>query len=433
MKSTQIPKGLFDIVPEDKQEPWKEVAVWQHVESIARQTAHNFSFSEIRTPMFEKTELFTGSSGESSDIVTKEMYEFNDKAKRSMTLRPEGTAPVMRCFIEKHMHQEKKLTKLFYLVPMFRYGRQQAGRYRQHHQFGAECIGDSSPLRDAETINLLYQFYCRLGIKDLKLYINSVGDADCRNRYKKAFLDFLKPNLSKLSEYSRIRIDKNPLRILDSKEPEDKELVEKAPAILDFLSEDSRKHFESTCSLLESLSIPFVVDHRLVRGLDYYCRTVFEFVAGDLGAQNTIGGGGRYDKLIESLGGPSTPSVGFGTGIERIIQTMIAQGIDLPKPRRPQVLLICMGEEASKLGFSCLNQLRENKIDAEALFNVSKLKSAFKESDKHQPIFRIIIGENELSSGQLEVMKLQDKSSHHTKADELAQFIKSFSSTSTLC
>jgi histidyl-tRNA synthetase len=424
MKNLQIPKGLFDIIPEDSREPWKEVAAWQYIEAIARQTASNFNFSEIRTPMFEKTELFTGSSGESSDIVTKEMYEFPDKAGRSMTLRPEGTAPVMRSFIEKRLYQEKKVNKLFYLAPMFRYGRQQAGRYRQHHQFGAECIGDGSAFRDAEIIDLLYSFYSNLGLKGLCLHINSVGDTECRNNYKKAFLDFLQPKIKSLSEYSRVRLEKNPLRILDSKEPEDHELVANAPSILDYLGKDSLAHFKLTCSLLEELKIPFEVNHKLVRGLDYYCRTVFEFVSGDLGAQNTIGGGGRYDKLIENLGGPSTPSVGFGTGLERIIQAMISQNINLPTPHSPTICLVCMGDKASSFGFNCLKNLRKNNITSEAFFHVLKLKSALKEVDKYKPRFRVIIGEDEVDNQEFEVTSLGDKKTFRIKPEDLPQFIK---------
>lgn len=424
MSKLQIPKGLFDILPFDDKEPWKASFLWQHIEQIARKHAKLFNFKEIRTPIFEKTELFTGTSGETSDIVSKEMYTFLDKADRSMTLRPEGTAPVMRSLIEKQLLQDHKLLKLFYIQPMFRYGRQQAGRYRQHHQFGVECVGDPSAERDAEVIILLLQFYQSLGLKNLKLYLNSVGDTACREAYRRAFLDYLAPMKNQLSQYSLERLDKNPLRILDSKEPEDREAVKNAPSILDFLGEKSRDHFESLKSLLAEAGVTYELDPGLVRGLDYYNRTVFEVVAGELGAQNTLGGGGRYNGLIKRLGGLETPAVGFGTGLERILQTALGQGLHFENiQKKLPILFIGLGSEASSLIAKTLTTLRQNNIPAEGIFHAKKLKTALKESDKIDATYRVIVGQEEVESQEIELTHLVDQQKYKVTIDKLADFL----------
>ncbi|NGX30517.1 MAG: Histidine--tRNA ligase, partial [Candidatus Anoxychlamydiales bacterium] len=317
----QIPKGLFDILPNAK-ESFKEVNRWQYLESIINKLAIDYNFEEIRVPIFEKTELFLRGVGATSDIASKELYTFLDKAKRSMSLRPEGTASVMRAFIENNLSQEKKFHKLYYMGPMFRYDRPQKGRYRQHHQLGVEIIGDKSFEIDAEVIDMLVTLFKRLELKNLKLLINSIGDLETRTNYKKALLDFLKPNFENLSEESKARFDKNPMRILDSKDERDKKILKEAPSILDFLSDAAKKHFENLLNLLDKLDIKYEVDSKLVRGLDYYDDTVFEVVSEKLGgAQNSLGGGGRYNSLLKSLGGPDLPGIGFACGLERILQT----------------------------------------------------------------------------------------------------------------
>ncbi|NGX44807.1 MAG: Histidine--tRNA ligase, partial [Candidatus Anoxychlamydiales bacterium] len=320
----QIPKGLFDILPNAK-ENFKEVSRWQYLESIIKKLAIDYNFEEIRVPIFEKTELFLRGVGGTSDIASKELYTFLDKAKRSMSLRPEGTASVMRAFIENNLSQEKKIHKLYYMGPMFRYDRPQKGRYRQHHQLGIEVIGDKSFEIDAEVIDMLMTLFNRLELTNLKLLINSIGDLETRANYKKALLDFLKPNFENLSEDSKARFDKNRMRILDSKDERDKKILKEVPSILDFLSDGAKKHFENLLNLLDKLDIKYEVDSKLVRGLDYYDNTVFEVVSDKLGAQNSLGGGGRYNSLLKSLGGPDLPGIGFACGLERILQTMIEE------------------------------------------------------------------------------------------------------------
>lgn len=396
-----IPPGVFDITPKNEQEPWKSSFLWDYVEQIIRDTAKNYGFQEIRTPLFERTELFQRSVGESSDIVSKEMYTFEDKGGRSLSLRPEGTAPVMRCFIENNFHNTAPIHKLFYIAPMFRYERAQAGRYRQHHQFGAEVIGIRSPEQDAEIIDLLWTLYKRLGLKNLTVNLNSIGDSSCRQAFRQALKDFLQPHLALLSPDSQTRFENNPLRILDSKDPRDQEIVVKAPSILDFLNESSKKHFETVKEFLNILNIPFKVNPLLVRGLDYYNETVFEVVAEDLGAQNSIGGGGRYDGLTKSLGGPDLPAIGFGTGIERIIQTMINQEVSLPKINHPTIYLIALGEEAKKVCFQLLHDLREQGVAAQMDFSDRKVGKIMQYADQIHSTYVAVIGENEIAQQEV--------------------------------
>lgn len=424
-----IPPGVFDILPEDLQDRWKSSHLWAHVESIIRKTAQEYGFQEIRTPLFERTELFQRSVGETSDIVSKEMYTFEDKGKRSMSLRPEGTAPVMRAFIEHQLQNKSPVHKLFYIAPMFRYERAQAGRYRQHHQFGAEVIGNSSPEQDAELIDLLYTLYTRLGLKNLTLFINSIGDLNSRQQFREALKEYLKPQFELLSPDSQNRFETNPLRILDSKDPRDREIVAGAPSILDFLNEESKMHFEELKKLLTALNIPFQVNPLLVRGLDYYNKTVFEVVAGELGAQNSIGGGGRYDGLLHSLGGADLPSIGFGTGIERIIQTLINQSqhdpdLILPEPATPMVFLIPLGDQAKQKCFTILHQLRQAEIPSQMEFNNRKLGKAMQYADHIRTRYVIVMGDHELAEGEVELKEMA--SGHKTKValEDLTSILK---------
>lgn len=401
-----VPPGVFDIVPNDPQEKWKSSYLWSYVEQIIRETARQYGFQEIRTPLFERTDLFQRSVGETSDIVSKEMYTFEDKGGRSLSLRPEGTAPAIRSFIEKNMHANAPIHKLFYIAPMFRYERAQAGRYRQHHQFGTEVIGVASPEQDAEVIDLLYTLYTRLGLKNLTLYINSIGDLASRQAFRQALIDYLRPHLELLSPDSQTRFETNPLRILDSKDPRDQEVVAKAPSILDFLNEESRHHFEEVKKHLHLLGISYKINPFLVRGLDYYNKTVFEFVAGELGAQNSIGGGGRYDGLIQSMGGPDLPAVGFGTGIERILQTMINQEVPLPSIDHPTIFLIALGEEAKKTAFQLLHELRQNGIPAQMDFSNRKLGKMMQYADQIHATYVAVLGDNEIAQQQIELKEM---------------------------
>lgn len=401
-----IPPGVFDIIPFDNHEHWKSSYLWAYVEQIIRETAQDFGYQEIRTPLFERTELFQRSVGETSDIISKEMYTFEDKGGRSLSLRPEGTAPVIRAFIEHQLHQKNSAYKLFYIAPMFRYERSQAGRYRQHHQFGAEAIGNASPEQDAELIDLLYTFYQRLGLKNLRIFINTLGDIASRQTFRQALKDYLFPYISFLSPDSQTRFETNPLRILDSKDPRDRNIVAKAPSIHDFISEEAQGHFEDLQRLLKLLDIPYEINPLLVRGLDYYQKTVFEIVAGELGAQNSIGGGGRYDGLLASLGGDDLPSIGFGTGIERILQTMINQNVFIPSPPRPTLFMIALGEKAKETCFKILHQLREQGISSQMDFTNRKLGKILQHANQIEATYVVVIGDQELATQQIELKEM---------------------------
>ncbi|MCH9627591.1 MAG: Histidine--tRNA ligase [Chlamydiales bacterium] len=380
--------------------------LWQFLETQVRTLCATYGYQEIRTPLFETTNLFTRSIGTTSDIVKKEMYTFQDKAGRSLTLRPEGTAPVMRAFIEKNLDQKGPVHKFFYLYPMFRYERQQAGRYRQHHQFGVEAIGAATPYQDVEVIHLLWSFYAKLGLKGLTLHLNSIGDAEARQHFRHALKMYLRPHLNALSAESQERYATNPLRILDSKNPQDQKLLAQAPSILDSLSGASRSHFDHVCALLEAENIPFNLNSKLVRGLDYYNSTVFEITSNELGAQNSLGGGGRYDGLISQLGGPDLPAFGFGAGLERIIQAMLAQKVALPSPYAPLLFIIPLGEKAEKHCFQLLNQIRAHDLPAEMDLTGKKLKQAMRYADASGARFVTVIGENELESNTIELKEM---------------------------
>jgi histidyl-tRNA synthetase len=403
----KAPPGVFDILPKDSKDIWKESHLWNYVEQVVRVTAAQFGFQEIRTPIFEKTELFQRGVGETTDIVSKEMYTFEDRGERMLSLRPEGTAPTIRSFIENNLAHQSPVHKLFYIGPMFRYERAQAGRYRQHHQFGAEVIGTATPGQDAEVIDLLYTTYKRLGLKNLQVMINSIGDQECRSKFREALKNYLKEHYEKLSADSKNRFEKNPLRILDSKDPHDQDIIKNAPSILDFLSPESRLHFEQVQEYLTLLNIPFRINPCLVRGLDYYNRTVFEVTAEELGAQNSIGGGGRYDTLIKQLGGPDLPALGFGTGIERIIQTMIKQEAPLPESYRPAIYFIPLGETAEKTCFKVLHELREERINAQMDFSGRKLGKVMQYANQIGAKFVAVAGNQEIESETIELKNME--------------------------
>lgn len=404
--TVSIPPGVFDIIPQDPQENWKSSWLWNYVEEIIRQTASDYGYLEIRTPIFERTELFQRGVGETSDIVSKEMYTFKDKGDRSMSLRPEGTAPVIRAFVENQMQQQSSIHKLFYIAPMFRYERTQAGRYRQHHQFGAEAIGNSSPEQDVEMIDMLYTLYQRLGLKNLQLCLNSLGNSASRLAFRQALQEYLRPNLTRLSQDSQNRFETNPLRILDSKDPTDREILVNAPSILDYLDTESQDHFQKVKILLDQLQIPYVISPKLVRGLDYYNKTVFEIVAGDLGAQNSIGGGGRYDGLMKQLGGPDLPTIGFGTGIERIIQTILKQDAAVKTLEGPILFMIALGDEAKKQCFTLLHELRRKGISAYMDFSGKKLNKLMQQADEMKARFVAVVGDNEITAQEVDLKEM---------------------------
>ncbi|OGN63588.1 MAG: histidine--tRNA ligase [Chlamydiae bacterium RIFCSPHIGHO2_12_FULL_49_9] len=419
----QIPKGTFDILPYGV-ENWRLSSLWQYAEEIIRTVCFEYGFKEIRTPIYERTELFHRGVGDTSDIVTKEMFTFEDRGGRSISLRPEGTASAMRSFIENRLANLGSVHKFFYIGPMFRYERPQSGRYRQHHQFGVEAIGVKGPEQDAEIIDLLCQFYKRLGIQNFKVHINSVGDTESRANFRSALLEYLKPFFNELSADSRVRFEKNPLRILDSKDPEDKEIVKDAPSILDYLSNDAKTHFGSLCRLLEATHIPYQIDSKIVRGLDYYNKTVFEILTDDLGAQNTIGAGGRYDGLIPKFGGPDLPSVGFGTGLERVLQVLINQKGAPITEKKPLVYFIPMGEEAMQKCFELATKCRHEKIAAGIELNGKKIQIALQNGSQLGARFGAILGADEMAKGHIQLKNFETREQQEIPLNRLVSFLK---------
>ena len=388
----QAPKGTVDTLPA---ESWK----WQTVERIARETAELYAFREIRTPIFEHTELFHRGVGEGSDIVQKETFTFMDRGDRSLTLRPEGTAGVVRAMIENaQLNDQGSRAKVFYIGPNFRYERPQKGRYMQHHQFGVEAFGIAEPAQDAECILLQMDFYRRCGVKDLSLRINSMGDRDSKMRYREMLVKYLTPLASSLSEESQRRLSTNPLRILDSKDEKDQKACAGAPPASESLSEKSRSHFEKVQQLLTEAGVSFVVDSTLVRGFDYYTETLWEVTAGGLGSQNAVGGGGRYDGLVEQLGGRPTPGVGFGSGLERLLIALEAQGVELPSPTKPLIWIATMGDAAKSVTWQLLSELRAAGFSADMDLTGRGAKGQFKLADREKAKFCVIVGDDEVKN-----------------------------------
>lgn len=421
-----LPKGVFDILPQepDPADAWRNSDHWQYIESVIRDITRTYGYKEIRTPIFEKTELFVRTVGESSDIVTKEMYTFEDKGGRSLTLRPENTAAVMRAIVEKQLYNQPGSSKLYYIGPMFRYERPQAGRYRQHHQFGAEVIGVSKAEQDAEVIDLLLELYRRLGIKSLKVMINSVGDPSCRAPYKEALMEYLRPHLDQLSPESQGRFSKNVLRILDSKDPRDQALIEKAPMPIQMLNEEAKEHFEELRRLLERLGVEYEINPKLVRGLDYYNRTVFEITAGELGAQNSIVGGGRYDGLMQELGGPNLPAVGFATGMERILQTMTGQKISFPQPPHPFLYLVAIGDDSRQFCFELMAQLRRVGIPTEMELQGKKVGQGLQIASALGARYCLVLGEDEFKTKEVKLKEMDSRQTLNLSLDNLTTSIQ---------
>jgi histidyl-tRNA synthetase len=384
------PKGTKDLLPAD-------IYKWHFVENTIREIMQIYDYSEIRTPTFEFTELFIRGVGKETDIVGKEMYTFTDKSGESVTLRPEGTAPVMRAYLENSLYHEKSLHRLYYIANMFRYEKPQSGRYREHTQFGAEIIGSESIYTDVELILLAREIYQRCGIDNFKLKINSIGKAEDRKRYCAALKEYLGKYVNDLSEDSKRRIEKNPMRVLDSKDPGDVKITQECPKILDYISDESRNRFESLCAMLRENNIDHDIDFRLVRGLDYYTDTTFEFVSDLLGAQNAIGGGGRYDLLAEQLGGKTTPAVGFASGLERLILVAEKNGFKFSANKPPFIYLVALGDEAVNKAFLLMQDLRNSQISSTMDFNGKSMKSQLRYANKLNVNYVFIIGDEELS------------------------------------
>ena len=394
----QKPKGTQDILPADS-------AKWQYVENVARETFKKYNYGEIRTPMFEHYEVISRSVGDTTDIVTKEMYDFHDKGDRHITLRPEGTAPVVRSYVENKLFapEVQKPVKVYYIGSMFRYERPQAGRLREFHQLGVECFGSKNPATDVETIAMAYQLFNTLGIKDVTLHLNSLGNTESRLAYRQALIDYLTPMRESLSKDSQRRLDENPLRVLDSKEKEDKVAVENAPSILDYLDEESQAHFDEVRTMLDSLNIPYVIDTNMVRGLDYYNHTIFEFITTIDKSELTICAGGRYDSLVEYFGGPETAGFGFGLGLERLLVVLDKQGIELPVEENLDVYIAVLGSGANGKALELVQAIRYQGFKAERDYLGRKIKAQFKSADTFKAKTVITLGESEVESGQVNV------------------------------
>ena len=401
MEKITAPRGTKDILPE-------ETGKWQALEAKLREIAHRFGFREIRFPTFEEVALFNRGVGDSTDVVQKEMYDFLDKGGRHIALRPEGTASVVRSFIENGLYAKGLPLKVYYIAPNFRYEKPQAGRLREHHQFGVEYFGSADASADAEVISLAHTLLSELSVSDVSLHINTCGCPECRKAYHEALKKYFDSKKDELCETCNSRLDRNPMRILDCKSPICKGISKDAPVISDFLCDSCKEHFAKLREYLEALGIGYEIDTRLVRGLDYYTNTVFEFVSGSLGAQSTVCGGGRYDRLVESLGGPSTPGLGFGCGIERLLLVLEANGTELDSEITPDIFIAGMGAAAELKAAELTAALRRMGIAAERDTTGRSLKAQMKYADKLGAKLSLVIGDDELASGSVTVKNMAD-------------------------
>ena len=409
-----IPKGTKDVLPSESYK-------WHYVERIARETADLYCLNEIRTPTFEHTELFLRGVGDTTDIVNKEMYTFRDKGDRSITLKPEGTAGVARSFIENGLFNGAMPLKMYYITPVFRYENPQKGRLREHHQFGVEVYGGAGADTDAEVIKLAYTVLKKCGLS-VKLYINSMGCPDCRKKYNEALKGYFADKLDKLCPTCRERYYKNPLRILDCKEEGCKALCKDAPKTIDYLCEDCSAHFKKLQELLTDCGVAYEINPFIVRGLDYYTKTVFEFVTTALGSQGTVCGGGRYDNLISQLGGTPTCGVGFGMGIERLLMLMEAENVIIPERENVKLYIATMGDAAYKKAFEIVSALRDKGVKAEVDHAGRGIKAQFKYADKIHAENVVTLGENELASGIAQIKHMADGSLKEVKIDEISLY-----------
>ena len=414
---TNAPRGTKDILPDT-------VGDWNYVEGEIRELCRRFGYSEIRTPIFEHTELFQRGIGEGTDVVDKEMYTFTDRGERSITLRPENTASAVRAYLQNKLYAQSNLVKLFYIGSMFRYDRPQAGRMREFHQFGVEALGEANPAVDAEVILLAMNLLEGLGLKDLELSINSVGCPKCRSKYRTMLQDFFRDKLEDLCEDCRSRFERSPLRILDCKKDSDKPYMADAPKITDCLCEECADHFAKLKELLTSAGISFTHDPRLVRGLDYYTKTAFEIKYPPLGAQSAVAGGGRYDGLIEEMGGNPTPAVGFATGLERLLLALESQKLLPEKNRSVDAYVVALGEAAQAEGFKLLNSLRQQGLSAAMDFAGRSMKAQMKQANKLGAKYSVILGEDEIAEGVVMLRSMEDSSQAKVPMAQVAEKIK---------
>lgn len=413
----RIQKGTKDMLP---QEAYK----WHYIDEKIKSITKLFGFLEIRTPTFEATELFQRGIGETTDIVNKEMYTFEDKGKRSITLKPEGTASVVRSYIENNLFQEYNPAKMYYITSVFRYERPQSGRLREHHQFGVEIFGSDSYIADLEVILLGYTFFKSLGISDIRLHVNNIGCSKCRAEYNNALKRFYYENIDLLCSICRERLDKNPLRILDCKEIKCSDLNKKAPVVSDYLCADCISHKQNLYNGLEACNIDYIDDEKIVRGLDYYTGTVFEFISPSLGAQSTVCGGGRYNNLVSEIGGPCTPCVGFGLGIERLIMVMEELSLFIGEKENPQVFLINVSEKEIIPSYLLANNLRQHGITADVNFLTRSVKAQMKYANKHDFNYVIVVGEEEVKNDIYTLKAMKNNIDFTGSIDKIIKFIK---------
>lgn len=414
---TNAPRGTKDILPDS-------VGDWNYVEGEIRELCRRFGYSEIRTPIFEHTELFQRGIGEGTDVVDKEMYTFTDRGDRSITLRPENTASAVRAYLQNKLYAESNLVKLFYIGSMFRYDRPQAGRMREFHQFGVEALGEANPAVDAEVILLAMSLLEGLGLKDLELSINSVGCPKCRSKYRTMLQDFFRDKLDDLCEDCRSRFDRSPLRILDCKKDSDKPYMADAPKITDCLCDECSDHFAKLKEHLANAGISFQHDPRLVRGLDYYTKTAFEIKYPPLGAQSAVAGGGRYDGLIEEMGGSPTPAVGFATGLERLLLALESQNLLPEKKRSVDAYVVALGEAAQSEGFKLLNNLRKAGLSAAMDFAGRSMKAQMKQANKLGARYALILGDDEIAEGVVMLRSMSDSQQEKVALAEVIGKIK---------
>ncbi|MEG0833883.1 MAG: histidine--tRNA ligase [Christensenellaceae bacterium] len=415
--AVKAPKGTKDVLPQDSYK-------WQYVESIAREIAFVAGYREIRTPVFEHTELFLRGVGDTTDIVQKEMYTFEDKGGRSLSLKPEGTAGVVRAFIEGGLASQAQPTKMFYLsTPVFRYERPQSGRLREHHQFGLEVFGAEDASIDAEVISMALKLFHMVGLKQLKLNINSIGCDKCRPQYNELLKDYLRDNLNSLCETCNDRFEKNPLRILDCKEEKCQSIVKNAPMMIEHLCGECSDHFEQLKQYLSAMDIAYSINPLIVRGLDYYTKTVFEIISDSIGAQGTVCGGGRYDKLIKQIGGSDMAGIGFGMGIERLLLVMENEKIEIPKPSITDIYICTRGEQARLIAVKLMQDLRNKGIKADMDHCNRGVKAQFKYADKIGAKKVIVIGEDEIANGTYVVKDMQDGTEQIVSHNELLNLI----------
>ena len=416
----KAPRGTVDILP-------AQSGKWQELEQLLRTICANYNVKEMRTPIFEHTELFNRAVGDTTDVVSKEMYTFEDKKGRSMTLRPEGTAGIVRAYVENKLYGlPEKLQKIYYMGPMFRYERPQNGRQRQFHQFGIEALGSDKPSLDAEVIALAVQFFTEVGLKDLAVSINSVGCPTCRAEYNARLKEYLDKKSDVLCETCLERKDKNPMRVIDCKNPTCKENLNDIPFMVDHICDDCKDHFEKLQTYLKEMDINFVVDKTIVRGLDYYKKTAFEIISNDIGSQSTVCGGGRYDGLVEQLGGPKGVSgIGFGLGAERLLLTMENNNIEIENPYATDIFIVTIGDEAKTKSFKLLKDLRTNHISAENDHLDRSVKAQFKYSDKINAKFTIVIGDDELANDTATLKNMSTSEQTTIKLSEIVQELKS--------